>query len=67
LRSSTSILRRGIKSSALAAEKAGTPVRRTDAMIAAIAAIAIDNEADFFTFDSKHFGQLKSLGLNMFS
>jgi tRNA(fMet)-specific endonuclease VapC len=47
----------------LAAEKAGTPVRRTDAMIAAV---AINNEADFLTFDSKHFGTLKSLGLRMF-
>jgi tRNA(fMet)-specific endonuclease VapC len=47
----------------LGAEKAGTPVRRTDAMIAAI---AISNEADFLTFDSKHFGPLKSLGLRMF-
>jgi tRNA(fMet)-specific endonuclease VapC len=47
----------------LAAEKAGTPVRRTDAMIAAV---AINNEADFFTFDLKHFGPLKSHGLRMF-
>lgn len=48
----------------LAAERAGTPVRRTDAMIAAV---AINNEADFFTFDSKHFGRLKSFGLKMLS
>ncbi len=47
----------------LAAEKAGTPIRRTDAMIAAI---AINNEADFFTLDWKHFGPMKSLGLRLF-
>ena len=48
----------------LAAEKAGRPLRRTDAMIASV---AINNEAEFFTFDSKHFGQLKSFGLKMFN
>jgi tRNA(fMet)-specific endonuclease VapC len=47
----------------LAAEKAGTPIRRTDAMIAAT---AITNEADFFTLDSKHFGQMKASGLKLF-
>lgn len=48
----------------LTAEKAGTPARRTDAMIAAI---AINNEADFFTLDSKHFGPMKTFGLRLFS
>lgn len=47
----------------LAAEKGGTPIRRTDAMIAAI---AISNEADFFTLDSKHFGPMKNMGLRLF-
>ena len=47
----------------LAAEKAGTPIRRTDAMIAAI---SISNEADFFTLDSKHFGPMKNMGLKLF-
>lgn len=47
----------------LSAEKSGKSIRRTDAMIAAI---AISNEADFFTLDSKHFGPMKSLGLKMF-
>lgn len=47
----------------LAAEKTGTLIRRTDAMIAAV---AINNEADFFTLDSKHFGSMRSLGLKLF-
>ncbi len=47
----------------LMAEKDGTPVRRTDAMIAAV---AINSEADFFTFDLKHFGQMKAFGLRLF-
>jgi tRNA(fMet)-specific endonuclease VapC len=47
----------------LAAEKAGTPIRRTDAMIAAI---AISNETDFFTLDSRHFGPMKNMGLRLF-
>lgn len=47
----------------LAAEKTGAPIRRTDAMIAAI---AINSEADFFTLDSKHFGPMKALGLRLF-
>jgi len=46
----------------LAAEKSGKPVRRTDAMIAAI---AISNQADLFTLDSKHFRPMTSLGLHM--
>jgi len=46
----------------LAAEKSGKPVRRTDAMIAAI---AISNQADLFTLDSKHFRSMTSLGLHM--
>ena len=47
----------------LAAERVGAPIRRTDAMIAAI---AINNEADFFTLDSKHFGPMKNMGLRLF-
>jgi len=45
-------------------EKAGTPIRRTDAMIASI---CINNEADIFTFDIKHFRPLKVYGLNIIS
>jgi len=47
----------------LSAEKSGKPIRRTDAMIAAV---CVRNEADFFTLDAKHFTQLKSLGLRLF-
>ncbi len=47
----------------LMAEKEGTPVRRTDAMIAAV---AINSEADFFTLDLKHFRQMKAFGLRLF-
>ena len=48
----------------LSAEKSGKPVRRSDAMIAAI---CVRNEADFFTLDLKHFGPLKSFGLRTIS
>lgn len=47
----------------LEAEERGTSIRRTDAMIAAI---TIDNGAALFTFDLKHFGPLKPLGLKLF-
>jgi predicted nucleic acid-binding protein len=46
----------------LGSERAGRPVRRTDAMIAAA---CINNEADIFTFDLKHFQPLKAFGLKM--
>jgi predicted nucleic acid-binding protein len=46
----------------LEAEKKGTTLRRTDAMIAAI---AINRMAALFTFD-KHFLQLQSAGLKLF-
>jgi predicted nucleic acid-binding protein len=46
----------------LGAEKAGTPVRRTDAMIAAV---TINNEAELFTFDLKHFEPLRAFGLRL--
>jgi tRNA(fMet)-specific endonuclease VapC len=47
----------------LEAEERGTPIRRTDAMIAAI---TINNGAVLFTFDLKHFSPLKALGLKLF-
>ena len=47
----------------LEAEQTGTPIRRTDTMIAAI---AINNNAFLFTFDLKHFDPLKSHGLRLF-
>jgi tRNA(fMet)-specific endonuclease VapC len=47
----------------LEAEERGTSIRRTDAMIAAI---AINNGAALFTFDLKHFSPLKALGLKLF-
>ncbi|MBS7247852.1 MAG: type II toxin-antitoxin system VapC family toxin [Candidatus Jordarchaeales archaeon] len=47
----------------LEAEKKGTPVRRTDAMIAAI---AINNNAELFTLNYKHFKPLETLGLKLF-
>ncbi len=46
------------------AEKAGTPVRRTDAMIAAI---VINRGAFLYTFDLRHFETLKPFGLKLFS
>jgi tRNA(fMet)-specific endonuclease VapC len=45
------------------AEERGNPVRRTDAMIAAI---AINNGATLYTFDLKHFNPLRALGLKLF-
>jgi tRNA(fMet)-specific endonuclease VapC len=45
-------------------EKTGKPIRRTDAMIAAI---TINNGATLFTLDSKHFSPLRSLGLKLFT
>ena len=47
----------------LEAESKGMPIRRTDAMIAAI---TINNGATLYTFDSKHFSPLKSLSLKLF-
>jgi len=44
----------------LEAEKRGTPVRRTEAMIAAI---TINNKASLYTLDLKHFKPIKALGL----
>ena len=47
----------------LRAERMGMPVRRTDAMIAAI---ALNRGAALYTFDLKHFEPLKTLGLKLF-
>lgn len=47
----------------LKAEKQGTAVRRTDAMIAAI---ALNRGAALYTFDLRHFLPLKPLGLRLF-
>jgi len=47
----------------LEAEESGYSIRRTDAMIAAI---AINNGAILYTFDMKHFSPLKALGLKLF-
>jgi tRNA(fMet)-specific endonuclease VapC len=47
----------------LEAEKKGSPIRRTDAIIAAI---AINNEAMLYTFDLKHFSPIKANGLKLF-
>ena len=47
----------------LEAESRGTPIRRTDAMIAAI---TINNGASLYTLDLKHFQPLKALGLKHF-
>ena len=46
----------------LDAESKGVPIRRTDAMIAAI---TINSGASLYTFDS-HFQPLESLGLKLF-
>jgi tRNA(fMet)-specific endonuclease VapC len=48
----------------LKAEEVGLPVRRTDAMIAAI---TINNGASLYTFDLKHFSPLTKFGLKLFS
>ena len=47
----------------LEAEEKGNPIRRTDAMIAAI---TINNAAKLYTFDTKHFHPLKTPGLKLF-
>jgi len=47
----------------LEAESMGTPIRRTDAMIAAI---TLNNGASLYTLDLKHFQPLKALGLKLF-
>lgn len=46
----------------LAAEKNGEPVRRTDAMIAAV---AVNRSAQLYTFD-RHFRALQDTGLKLF-
>jgi len=48
----------------LEAERRGLPIRRTDAMIAAI---TINSEASLFTFNLKHYKPLKALGLKLFT
>lgn len=45
-------------------EKAGTPTRRTDIMIASI---TINNGASLYTLNLKHFKPLETLGLKLFS
>ncbi|MBC7092060.1 MAG: type II toxin-antitoxin system VapC family toxin [Nitrososphaeria archaeon] len=47
----------------LKAERKGIPIRRTDAMIAAI---AINNNGLLYTFDEKHFKLLEKFGLRLF-
>lgn len=47
----------------LKAEKKGTSIRRTDAMIAAI---TLNHRARLYTFDLRHFTPLKTLGLELF-
>jgi len=44
-------------------EKTGSAIRRTDAMIAAI---VINRGAALYTFDTKHFMQMRSVGLKLF-
>jgi predicted nucleic acid-binding protein len=46
----------------LETERKGKPVRRTDAMIAAM---AINNNAKLYTFDTKHFKPLEEHGLKL--
>jgi len=48
----------------LEAEHRGTPIRRTDAMIAAI---SLNNGASLYTLDLKRFQPLKRLGLKLFT
>ena len=48
----------------LEAEHGGTPIRRTDAMIAAI---SLNNGATLYTLDLIHFQPLKRLGLKLFT
>jgi tRNA(fMet)-specific endonuclease VapC len=47
----------------LEAEKRGNPIRRTDAMIAAI---TMNNGTILYAFDLKHFNPLKAVGLKLF-
>ena len=47
----------------LKAESRGAPIRRTDAMIAAI---TIHNSASLYTLDLRHFQPLIALGLKLF-
>ena len=47
----------------LKAEGMGMPIRRTDAMIAAI---ALNRGAALYTFDLRHFDPLKTVGLELF-
>lgn len=47
----------------LKAEKRGTPILRTDAMIAAM---VMNNGAKLYTLDLKHFKPLETLGLELF-
>ena len=47
----------------LEAERAGKAIRRTDAMIAAV---AISHGAKLYTLDLKHFGPLEAQGLALF-
>lgn len=44
------------------AERGGTPTRRTDAMIAAI---ALNSGAALYTFDLRHFQPLQAFGLEL--
>ncbi len=48
----------------LEAERGGTPIRRADSMIAAI---AINNGAKLYSFDEKHFRPLHAMGLQLIS
>jgi len=48
----------------LSLERIGTPVRRADSMIAAI---AINNGANLYTLDLKHFKPIEALGLKLFA
>ncbi|MEM2507687.1 MAG: type II toxin-antitoxin system VapC family toxin [Nitrososphaeria archaeon] len=47
----------------LKAEKEGSPIRRTDVIIAAI---TINNNGRLYTFDEKHFKPLEKFGLKLF-
>ncbi len=46
------------------AERSGSAIRRTDAMIASV---AINHGALLYTFDMKHFKPLEDMGLKLFS
>jgi len=47
----------------LEAESRGAPIRRTDAMIAAV---TVNNSASLYTLDLRHFQPLRALGLKLF-